>query len=132
MPALAALFILLIPGRSERTIKLAALLGSLLTFVFSLHLFYHFDPAQGGMQFEESVPWIHASEYTINHHLGIDGISLFLVILTTFLTPLAILSSWKSITRRLKPYMICLLALETGMIGVFCALDMVLFTSSGK
>jgi NADH-quinone oxidoreductase subunit M len=127
LPAVAALIILLIPNKSELAIKLAAFLGSLMTFIFSLHLFYHFDAAQGGMQFEESIPWIHASEYTINHHLGIDGISLFLVILTTFLTPLAILSSWKSITRRLKPYMICLLTLETGMIGVFCALDLVLF-----
>ena len=127
LPAIAALVILLLPDRAERAVKLAAFLGSLLTFVFSLHLFYHFDASQGGMQFEESIPWIHASGYTINHHLGIDGISLFLIILTTFLTPLAILSSWKSVTRRIKPYMICLLALETGMIGVFCALDLVLF-----
>ena len=72
-------------------------------------------------------PWIQTATYSISHHLGIDGISLFLVILTTFLTPLAILSSWKSITRRVKPFMICLLTLETGMIGVFCALDLVLF-----
>jgi NADH-quinone oxidoreductase subunit M len=79
------------------------------------------------MQFEESVAWMRAADFQINHHLGIDGISLFLVILTTFITPLAILSSWKSIARRVKPFMMCLLALETGMVGVFCALDLVLF-----
>jgi len=79
------------------------------------------------MQFQESVPWIQTSGYLISHHLGIDGISLFLILLTTFITPLAILSSWQSITKRVKPYMICLLTLETGMIGVFSSLDLVLF-----
>jgi NADH-quinone oxidoreductase subunit M len=127
LPAAAAVIILLIPQRAEKGIKILAFLVSLFTFIFSLHLAYHFDPAQGRMQFEESVPWIQTATFGINHHLGIDGISLFLVILTTFLTPLAILSSWKSITRRVKPYMMCLLALETGMVGVFCALDLVLF-----
>jgi NADH-quinone oxidoreductase subunit M len=125
-PAAAALLILLIPHKSEKAIKLTAFLSSLLTFIFSLHLVFHFDAAQGQMQFEESIPWIQAAGYTIRHHLGIDGISLFLVILTAFITPLAILCS-QSITRRVKPYMICLLTLETGMIGVFCALDLVLF-----
>ncbi len=79
------------------------------------------------MQFETSCTWVQTATFSIQHHLGIDGISLFLVILTTFLTPLAILCSWQSITKQVKPFMICLLALETGMIGVFCALDLVLF-----
>jgi NADH-quinone oxidoreductase subunit M len=127
LPALAALIILLIPHKSERAVKLTAFLSSLLTFILSLHLYYHFDPTQGGMQFEESIPWISGAGFSISHHLGIDGISLFLVILTSFLMPLAILASWKSIARRVKPFMICLLALETGMTGVFCALDLVLF-----
>ncbi len=126
-PALIALLLLFFPRQSEKAIKLTALLGSLVTFVLSLHLAFHFDPSRGQMQFEESVPWIRTVTYNIGHHLGIDGISLFLVILTTFLTPLAILCSWESITRRVKPFMICLLTLETGMIGVFCALDLVLF-----
>ncbi len=127
LPAVAALVILFLPNRSEKGIKSFAFIASLITFIFSLHLIYHFDATRGQMQFEESVPWITAATFHINHHLGIDGISLFLVILTTFLTPLAILCSWKSITRRIKPYMMCLLALETGMVGVFCALDLVLF-----
>jgi len=79
------------------------------------------------MQFEEAAPWIETAGYRIWHHLGIDGISLFLVLLTTFITPLAILSAWRSVSDRVKPFMICLLVLETGMIGVFCALDLVLF-----
>jgi NADH-quinone oxidoreductase subunit M len=127
LPALAALVLLVVPRRYERGIKGFAFLCSLITFILSLHLVYHFNAARGQMQFEESVPWIKTATFTISHHLGIDGISLFLVILTTFLTPLAILSSWQSITKRVKPFMICLLTLETGMTGVFCALDLVLF-----
>ena len=127
LPALAALALLLIPRASDKAVRQVAFWASLLTFILSLQLAYRFDASQGGMQFDESVPWIHTATYSISHHIGIDGISLFLVILTTFLTPLAILSSWKSVTRRVKPYMICLLALETGMTGVFCALDLVLF-----
>ncbi len=127
LPALGASALLFLPRESERAVKSAAFLISLVTFVLSLHLAYHFDAAHGRMQFEESVPWIRTATYSINHHLGIDGISLFLVILTTFLTPLAILSSWESISKRVKPFMICLLTLETGMTGVFCALDLVLF-----
>jgi NADH-quinone oxidoreductase subunit M len=127
LPALTALVLLILPRLSDRNNKILAFVGSLIAFIFSLHLVYHFDAGQGGMQFEESVPWIQTASFTIQHHLGIDGISLFLVVLTTFITPLAILSSWESITKRVKPYLICLLTLETGMIGVFCALDLVLF-----
>ncbi len=127
LPAAAALLLLLFPRRNETAIKWFALLASLVTFALSLRLVFHFDRANGGMQFVENVPWIHTATYYVGHHLGVDGISLFLVILTTFLTPLAILSSWQSITKQLKPYMICLLVLETGMTGVFCALDLVLF-----
>ena len=124
LPVLVAAVIVLIPRAFDRAVKWTAFLGSCAIFIVSLHLVYHFDASQGGMQFEESHAWIKS---IISHHLGIDGISLFLVLLTTFLTPLAILSSWKSVTRRVKSYMICLLTLETGMIGVFCALDLVLF-----
>jgi NADH-quinone oxidoreductase subunit M len=127
LPALTALVLLILPRLSEKATKMLALLGSLIAFILSLHLFYHFDASRGGMQFEKSIPWIHTATFKIHHHFGIDGISLFLVILTTFITPLAILSSWKSIAQKVKPFMICLLTLETGMIGVFCALDLVLF-----
>lgn len=125
LPAAAAVALLLVPRRSESAIKVFAFLMSVATFVLSLHLFFHFDVASGQMQFEESVPWIEGG--LIKHHLGIDGISLFLILLTTFLTPLCILSSWRAVTLRVKPFMICMLLLETGMIGVFAALDLVLF-----
>ena len=125
LPAAASLVLLLFPRRSQNAIKTFALLGSIATFLVSLLLYFHFDPANGGMQFEEATAWIEAG--AIQHHLGIDGISLFLILLTTFITPLAILSSWHSVTERIRPYMICLLFLETGMIGVFAALDLALF-----
>jgi NADH-quinone oxidoreductase subunit M len=127
LPALVALLLLFVPRGFDRAVKSVAFFGSLIAFIFSLHLVRHFDAARGDMQFETSCTWVRTATYAIQHHLGIDGISLFLVILTTFLTPLAILASWKSITKKVKPFMICLLALETGMIGVFCALDLVLF-----
>ena len=127
LPALVALLLLFVPRGFDRAAKIVAFLGSLIAFIFSLHLLFHFDAARGDMQFETSCTWIQTATFSIQHRLGIDGISLFLVLLTTFLTPLAILCSWQSITKKVKPFMICLLALETGMIGVFCALDLVLF-----
>ncbi len=78
-----------------------------------------------GFQFEQNVPWI--SHPNIHYHLGIDGISLWLVVLTTFLTPLCVLISWKSVTDRVKEFFILMLVLETAMIGVFVALDLFLF-----
>ncbi len=125
LPAAAALVLLLFPRGSEKAVKTFAFLASVAAFLVSLHLFYHFDGANGKMQFEESLSWIEGG--VISHHMGVDGISLFLILLTTFITPLAVLSSWKAITSRVKPYMACLLLLETGMIGVFAALDLVLF-----
>jgi NADH-quinone oxidoreductase subunit M len=127
LPALAGLALLFFPRTAERATKVFAFLGSVATFIFSLHLVFRFDPSRGGMQFEESVPWIQSNAFRMSHYLGADGISLFLILLTTFLTPLAILSSWHSISQRIKGFMVSLLFLETGMIGVFCALDLVLF-----
>ncbi|MBN2322053.1 MAG: NADH-quinone oxidoreductase subunit M [Acidobacteria bacterium] len=127
LPALIAAVIILMPRGFDKAAKWVALLGSSAIFILSLHLVTHFDASRGSMQFEESCEWIKTAAFAISHHMGIDGISLFLVILTTFLTPLAILCSWQSINKRVKSYLVCLLTLETGMIGVFCALDLVLF-----
>ncbi len=127
LPAAAAVLLLFFPRDSDKAVKIWAFLVSAATFVVSLHLVYRFDPGAGGMQFEESVPWIRTALYHVDHHLGIDGISLFLVLLTTFITPLAILSAWKAVNHRVKAFMISILVLETGMTGVFCALDLVLF-----
>lgn len=127
LPAAAALLLLCLPGSREKLLKSVAFLSSALTFLISLHCVYHFDATEGHMQFETSTVWIQTAAFSIRHHMGVDGISLFLVILTAFLTPLAVLSSWNSVKTRLRPFLICLLTLETGMIGVFCALDLVLF-----
>jgi NADH-quinone oxidoreductase subunit M len=126
-PAAAAAALLAFPKQSERAIKAFAFLASVVTFLLSLHLFYHFDGKNGGMQFVESATWFQAQGYRVSHHLGVDGLSLFLILLTTFITPLAILSSWHAVERGIKGYMICLLTLETGMIGVFTSLDLVMF-----
>ena len=129
MPLIGAAFIfLLIRGTEEHkaaNAKGTALCTSLFTFLLSLTLLINFDHSTAAFQFVELVPWIKGRN--INYHLGIDGISLFFVLLTTFLTPICILASWKSITTRVSEYMIAFLLLETLVVGVFCALDFVLF-----
>src|ERR1044072_6722722 len=127
---LAGVIALIFTGRGDRsneaTIKWTALLFSLLTFVVSLALPLGFN-AGGGLQFETNVPWINAFNLGVRYHVGIDGLSIWLVLLTTLLVPLAIISSWNSIHYRLREFFIAMLALETGMIGVFVAMDMFLF-----
>jgi NADH-quinone oxidoreductase subunit M len=110
---------------STRAIRNIALIVSLFTLLISLPLFSSFDSSNPGMQFEQLVPWI--PSLGVQYHVGIDGISLFLVLLTTVLTPIAILSSWNSIEKRVREYYLFMLMLETGMIGVFVALDLFLF-----
>jgi NADH-quinone oxidoreductase subunit M len=127
LPAAASAALVVFPKRSERAIKAFALLASLASFLLSLDMLYRFDSDDGRMQFVESTTWFQTQGYRVSHHLGVDGVSLFLILLTTLLTPLAILSSWHSVERGIKGFMICLLVLETGMVGVFCALDLVLF-----
>jgi NADH-quinone oxidoreductase subunit M len=124
VPTGGAVLLLVFPRR-DRDIRLFALVISLLTFVLSLHLPAHFHRDQPGFQFEQNISWI--STPNIRYHLGIDGISMWLVLLTTFLTPLCVLISWKSIHERVKEFFILLLVLETGLIGVFVALDLFLF-----
>lgn len=124
-PLLGVLIILFIPRESLNSIKITAFITSIITLVISLYLYFNFDPLLSKMQFEITKEWIPA--LGINYHLGIDGISLFLVLLTTFLATLAIFSSWTAITEKVKGYMISMLILETGMIGVFVSLDLFLF-----
>jgi len=123
-PLLGAIALLLFSRSNLKAVRGFALAVALLTFVLSLHLIAHFDPAQSGFQFVVDVPWIAAAG--IDYHMGIDGISVYLILLTTALTPLAILASW-SLTDRTKEYFLFMLVLETGMIGVFAALDLFLF-----
>jgi len=125
-PLLGIPVLLLLRNDQEQAIKRAAMTFSALAFVLSLGLvFGGFDLREAGFQFEENVPWIPA--WGINYHVGVDGISILLVLLTTLIMPIAILSSWTAIHDRLKQYMIFMLLLETAMLGVFVSLDLFLF-----
>jgi len=124
IPLGGALLLLLFPRR-DRDIRVFALVVSLLTFVASLHLPAHFRRAQAAFQYEHDNVWI--AHPNIHYHMGIDGISMWLIVLTTFLTPLCVLISWKSIHERVKEFFILLLVLETALIGVFTSLDLFLF-----
>ena len=120
-PLIAGLIVLLLPVRSAKYVALAA---SLIEFAISLPLWWSFLP-DGGMQFTVDHAWIAA--WGIHYTVGVDGISLFLVLLTTFLMPLSVLGSWTYITKRERGFYALLLVLTTGMIGVFVALDLFLF-----
>lgn len=109
---------------ADRNARWIALWTTVITFAVSLILIARFDPAQTGFQFVEKTPWLAAG---IAYHMGVDGISLPFVFLTTALMPFCILASWKSITSRVREYMMAFLFLETLMIGTFSALDLVLF-----
>ena len=124
MPAAGALLLLFYNRGHGRSIRMFALLVTLLTFIFSLHLVAHFDSSNPDFQFGLKIPWM--PSLGIDYTMGIDGISIFLILLTTLLSPLAMLASW-SIHERLKEYFIFMLLLETGMIGVFASLDLFLF-----
>jgi NADH-quinone oxidoreductase subunit M len=124
IPAAGALLLLFFPRR-DRDIRWFALAISIIDFIVSLHLPTYFDRAKNGFQFEVNLPWIPTPN--IHYHLGIDGISLWLVVLTTFLTPLCVVISWKSISSRVKEFFILMLVLETALIGVFVTLDLFFF-----
>jgi NADH-quinone oxidoreductase subunit M len=128
LPLVGVFFCLVVNGPKEavdRNCKSAALLTSVVTFLISLLLWARFDVTKVGFQFEEKLDWVPA--LNIGYHMGIDGISLFFVLLSTLLTPICILSSWDAVRVRVKEYMIAFLVLETFMVGMFCALDLALF-----
>jgi NADH-quinone oxidoreductase subunit M len=111
-------------ARNARNIALST---SLLVFLLSLLLWIFFDSSTAEFQFVERYRWITIGGLTINYHMGIDGISLFLILLSTLLTVICIVASWTSVHSQVKEYMIAFLVLETMMVGIFCALDFVLF-----
>ena len=127
---LAGAVVLALFGREDKskedTLKWTALLFSIATFVVSLILAIEFKSDQG-LQFETNKLWISAFDLGIHYHVGVDGLSLWLVLLTTLLVPLSLISSWDSIHKRQREYLMSILALETGMIGVFVAMDFFLF-----
>jgi NADH-quinone oxidoreductase subunit M len=124
-PMVGIVILLFLDKEKKETIRRVTLGVALLEFLFSLPLFFRFRLDTAAMQFIEKVPWI--PEYGISYYLGIDGISLFLVLLTTFLTFVSVLACWNDIQDKVKEFMICILFLETGMIGVFVSLDLFLF-----
>jgi NADH-quinone oxidoreductase subunit M len=124
VPTLAAAVVLFLPGGEIKLIRWVTLIASLIPFGLTLVLWLRFNSGQPGFQFEEQLNWypaIHSS-----FHLGVDGLSLTMVVLTTLLMPLSVLASF-GIVDRVKAYMILFLLLETGMLGVFLALDLLLF-----
>ena len=125
LPLVGAVAVAFMPRRQEAAVKGLALAVSVLTFVVSLPLYAVFNPAVADYQFVEARTWM--PTLGVTYHLGVDGISLLLVLLTTFLMPLTILASWHSIERRWKEFAVTMLLLETGMLGVFVALDLFLF-----
>jgi NADH-quinone oxidoreductase subunit M len=126
LPLAGALFIALLPEDEAgvRNARWAALWWTLATFVISLILIWRFDPTSADFQFVEKHAWLGGN---ISYAMGVDGISLPFVILTTGLMPISILASWSAIQHRVRDYMIAFLVLETLMVGTFCALDLVLF-----
>jgi NADH-quinone oxidoreductase subunit M len=125
LPVAGTLALLLLRSDDHLWIRRLALITAVAEFAISLLLLRGFEAGAAGYQFEEFHAWI--PQPPIHYHLGVDGLSLFLVLLTTFLTPLSILASWKSIDQRVKGFFISLLVLETGVIGVFVSLDLFLF-----
>ena len=124
LPTLGAILLLFFKRKNVRAIRTFSLVVAIATFVLSLHLIAHFNSARSDFQFLVNVPWV--PSVGISYQMGVDGISVFLVLLATILTPLAVLASW-SISERAKEYFLFMLMLETGMIGVFVSLDLFLF-----
>jgi len=126
VPILFGLFILAFGrDRSAGAVRAVALIGALAGFIVTLPLYAGFDPATADMQFVELVPWI--ERFAVNYALGIDGISLWFVLLTAFITILVVLAGWEVIETNVAQYMASFLILSGIMIGVFCALDGLLF-----
>jgi len=124
LPAAGALLLVFLPRR-EPLVRWVAFLCAAATFLISLPLYFRWNAASPDYQFVERARWMPG--YGISYHLGIDGISLLLVLLTTFLSALALLSSWRAVETRVKEFSITMLLLETGMLGVFVSLDLFLF-----
>ena len=125
LPLVGVAFILLGARSAPENARYMALWTSIITFVVSLYLWIGFDRGTSDFQFVEQVEWIPA--YGISYKMGVDGISVLFVLLSTLLTPICIIASWESIQSRVREYMIAFLVLETFMVGMFCALDFVVF-----
>jgi len=128
LPLVGALIIMLVRGDAATVASNArwtALWTSLIVFALSLILWFQFDKSTADFQFQERVEWL--GDFGVSYHLGVDGISVLFVLLSTLLTPLCILASWESVQNRVREYMVAFLILETMMVGMFVSLDMLLF-----
>ena len=129
-PLIGAIVLLFVNKNSHGVLRTIAMAVTVVTFLLSLPLITGYNAAGsdiGGFQFLENVPWIAAGPFQMSYHLGIDGISLWLVILATFIMPISVLSTYTAVQEKVKEYMICLLLLEVGMIGTFVSMDLFLF-----
>jgi NADH-quinone oxidoreductase subunit M len=125
LPLLGTIMIMLIPREHQVSIRHTALFFTIMTFIASMCLISRFDSVATGMQFEANIPWV--SQLGIDYHMGIDGISLLLIVLTTFLSAIAVLSTFKAVEHSHRGFYASMLILETGMIGVFVSLDLFMF-----
>jgi NADH-quinone oxidoreductase subunit M len=125
IPVAGALFCALFPAEDRANLKATAIGVTLFDFILSLICLIGFNPAEPQYQFGVKLPWIEA--FGISYHIGIDGISLLLIVLTTFLVPVTILGAWSAVETRVREFVISMLLLETGMLGAFVALDLFLF-----
>jgi NADH-quinone oxidoreductase subunit M len=126
-PLLGVLVLLFISAEAKNALRWTAVITSTLTFGISLWVLAMFNASNPDLQLVTQVPWITVGGWNIEYHLGVDGLSILLVLLTTLLTPLSILSTWTAVEERVKDFMLFFLLLETGMIGVFLAQDLFLF-----
>jgi len=124
LPLAGGLALVFIPRERKAEIRAFALAVSLAAFVLSVLLFFGFETGRGAFQFTERAAWL---GFGIDYHVGVDGISLFLVLLATFLTPVALLSSWSAVDDKVKEFSFFMLLLETGVVGVFVSLNLFLF-----
>ena len=126
-PLVGVLIILFIHREQKSTIRWVALITSLITFGISMWVLALFNKADPDLQMVVNIPWIRVADWTITYYLGVDGLSILLLLLTTVLTPISILSTWTAIEERVKEFMIFFLLLEVGMVGVFLAQDLFMF-----
>lgn len=126
-PLLGILVLLFLKPEQKNAARWVALITSLITFAISLAVLAQFNPANPDLQLTVNLPWIRVAGWNIAYFMGVDGLSILLLLLTTFLTPISILSTWTAVEERVKEFMIFFLLLEVGMVGVFLAQDLFLF-----
>src|SRR5512138_450289 len=126
LPLLGVVLLFFVPKQNHAALRVLALVTTIVAFLVSLPLAFGFQ-TNAEYQFVEKISWIAVGPFQMNYHVGIDWISLWLVMLTTFIMPIAVLSTWTAVEEKVKGYMACLLLLQVGMLGAFISLDLFLF-----